>query len=301
MKPKYDLLGLGCAALDEVLAVDIYPTPDTKTRVLRREQHFGGLTATALVAAARLGGRCAYAGRLGLDAASLAVEENLKREGIDTSHAPRDTESGVVHSTIITAQRTGTRNVFSQAGGFTGAHEHLPTEHVVRSARVLLVDHHGVPGAIRAAKIARAAGIAVVADFERDDAPGFSELLGLVDHLIVSERFARQRTGASSAGKAVEWLWKPEHAAVVVTCGENGCWFLAPEMSTPERVPARAVNVIDTTGCGDVFHGAYATALAAGMDLRTRLRFASVAAALKASRPGGQAAIPTRVEVEAAL
>ncbi len=301
MKPRCDVLGLGCAAVDELLSVDIYPTADAKTRVLRRERRFGGLTGTALVAAARLGARCGYAGRLGLDDASLAVEENFRREGIDTTHAPRDADSGVVHSTIIVAEKTGTRNVFSQAAGFSGAHEHLPAENVISGARVLLLDHHDITGAIRAAKIARAAGTAVIGDFERDDSPGFSELLALVDHLILSERFARELTGASSPDKAAEWLWKPERAAVVVTCGALGCWFVAPEMSAPGHLPARVVKAVDTTGCGDVFHGAYAAALLAGMELRARLRFASVAAALKASRPGGQAAIPTRAEVEAAL
>ena len=66
--PAFDVLGLGCAAVDDLLYVDVYPkTADVKVRVRRRERQCGGLTATALVAAARLGSRCAYAGILGGD------------------------------------------------------------------------------------------------------------------------------------------------------------------------------------------------------------------------------------------
>lgn len=97
------LTSLGSAAVDEILYVETYPLPDTKIRVARRERRCGGLTATALVAAARLGARCNYAGRLGLDHNSHLVEENFALEQIDTSHAPRGVENGVVTSTIVVA------------------------------------------------------------------------------------------------------------------------------------------------------------------------------------------------------
>jgi hypothetical protein len=88
MPPQIDVLGLGSAAVDETLYVETYPSPDTKTRVLRRELRCGGLTATALVAATRLGARCAYAGRLGLDYESRLVEEYLARERVDLLKLP---------------------------------------------------------------------------------------------------------------------------------------------------------------------------------------------------------------------
>ncbi len=149
MPPQIDVLGLGSAAVDEILYVETYPSPDTKTRVLRRELRCGGLTATALVAATRLGARCAYAGRLGLDYESRLVEEYLARERLDLSQASRAAENGVVSSTIILAMDTGSRNVFSRSSGLTGAHESAPPEALIRNSRSLFVDHHGVPGAIR--------------------------------------------------------------------------------------------------------------------------------------------------------
>src|ERR1044071_3929876 len=80
---KLDVLGLGCAAVDDIFYVEQYPPPDAKIHVLKRERHCGGLTATALVAAARLGARCAFAGTLGYDEGSEFVLETFRREGVD--------------------------------------------------------------------------------------------------------------------------------------------------------------------------------------------------------------------------
>src|SRR5262245_30428801 len=113
MTRRFDVLGLGSTSVDEILFVPSFPTPDTKTRVVRCERKCGGLTGTALVTAARLGASCAYAGRLGFDESSRVVEENFAREGVDTSFAPRANENSVVASTIVVALDTGTRNVFS--------------------------------------------------------------------------------------------------------------------------------------------------------------------------------------------
>lgn len=142
--------------------------------------------------------------------------------------------------------------------------------------------------------------IPVVADLERDNMPRFSELLALVSHLIVSQRFALHLTQTASPQDALRSL-VVGRAAVVVTCGENGCWFASREEQMPRHFPAFEVETRDTTGCGDVFHGAYASELARGVALEDRVRCASAAAAIKATRRGVQRAAPTRTEVEAFL
>jgi len=294
---QFDLLGLGSVAVDELLYVEAFPPPDAKVRVSARETRCGGLIGVALFAAARLGARCAYAGRLGTDPPSLRIESAFAEAAIDTTHAARSPEHHVVESTIVVATSTGTRNVFSNWPGNTGAHDTLPDAELIGRARGLLIDHHGVAGSIRAARIAREAGVAVIADFERDDDPRFRELLALPDHLILSEPFALRITGADSAHAAAHQLWNADRAAVVVTCGKEGCWFVASGGELA-HFPAMHVATVDTTSCGDVFHGAYATALAEGLPLEKRLRFATIGAGLKATRRGGVGALPTREEVD---
>lgn len=290
----FDVLGLGCTAVDDLLYVAAFPAVESKVQVRCRERQCGGLTATALVAAARLGARCAFAGVLGDDEDSHFVIACLTREGIDVSHLVHRPAARPIHSTILVDEGRQTRTILYDLTGSIGADVQLPPAEVIRSARVLFVDHYGIAGMTRAAQIARAAGIPVVADLERCDWPGFAGLLELVDHLIVSQPFASRLTGATDPVAAARQLWSPDRQVVAVTCGEQGCWYLSREEQQPRQQPAFAVPVLDTTGCGDVFHGAYAAALARGRDVAERIRIATAAAALKATRHGAQAGIPSQ-------
>jgi len=301
MTKHFDVLGLGCAAVDDILYVPAYPPADGKVEVRARERHCGGLCATALVAAARLGAKCAFAGALGDDDGSRFVLDTFRRESVDTRHAVRRRAAGPVRSVIVVDERRRTRNIFYHLPDALGADAKLPAKNVILRTRVLVVDRFGIPGMIRASRIARAAGIPVVADFESFRLSRFRELLALVDHLIVSENFAHLFTGACTPAAAAEKLWRKDRAVVVITCGARGCWFFDSSTSKPQHVPTFRVRAVDTTGCGDVFHGAYAAGLARDLPLVERLRLASATAALKATQHGGQAGIPRWGQVRAFL
>jgi sugar/nucleoside kinase (ribokinase family) len=302
MTARFDVLGLGCVAVDDLLYVPAYPPPDSKVQVSRRERQCGGLTATALVAAARLGSTCCYAATLGQDDLSAWVVNRLTEEDVNVTYLRRQEGARPIHSTIIVDEGRQTRTIFYDLHGVQGAQPDWPPEEVIRSAGVLFVDHFGIEGMVRAVRVARAAGIPVVADFERDDMAGFADLLALVDHVILSHDFAAKLTGEVHPGGAASKLWTATRRAVVITVGAEGCWYRGGvQPDAPRHQPAFAVRAADTTGCGDVFHGAYASALARGLDLTERVRFASAAAALKATRRGGQAGIPTRALVETFL
>ncbi len=300
--PRFDVLGFGAVAVDDLLYVEEYPPPESKVEVLHRQRQCGGLTGTALVAAARLGSRCAYVGVLGNDELSRFVIQSLAREGIELNYRIERADARPAHSTIIVEGRRKTRTVLFSLDGALGADPSRPEADLIRAAGVLLVDHYGLEGTIRAARIARESGVGVVADLERDPGGPFAELLSLVDHLIISRRFARELSGAEDPARAAQRLYNPDRRAVVVTCGAAGCWYVGEGCGEAARhLPAFPVEVVDTTGCGDVFHGAYAAALARGEGLQQRVVFASAAAALKATKRGGQAGCPTTAEVNAFL
>ena len=296
----FDVLGLGAVAIDDLLYVDAYPPADEKTLVRGRDRQFGGLAGTALVAVSRLGGRSAYAGVLGDDEHSEAAIAGLANEGVDVRHVVRRPGARPVLSTIVVS-REGTRNIFVDRSGAHGADTELPEEDVIRRSRVLLVDNIGVRGMLRAARIAHAAGIPIVADFEADDDPEIEHLFPLVDHLILSDGFAGRRTGLSEPEKMVDRLWDSRREVVAVTCGAGGVWYRASGIDQVAHLPAFLVEAVDSTGCGDVFHGAYALGLARGMDVGERIRFAAATAAIKATKPGGQAGIPEWETVAAFL
>jgi sulfofructose kinase len=297
-----DVLGLGAVAVDDILFLSEFPRPDTKTPILRRERHAGGLAGTALVAARRMGCSCAYAGTLGEDELSRFITDAFQAEGVSLSHLVRRPGCPPFHSTILVDTGTTTRTILFNGHGVVGADPERPAEEVIRSARVLLVDHVGLQGMVRAAGIARAAGIPVVADLERDAGGLFAKLLSLVDHLIVPRDFAGRISGAADGPSMARALWAEGRAAVVVTASAEGSWYLTSD--EPGRVyhqPAFLVEAVDTNGCGDVFHGVYAAGLSEGMSAAARIRFAAAAAALRATRRGGQKAIPLRAEADAFL
>jgi len=294
----FDVLGLGCTAVDDLLYVARFPGVDEKMRVERSLRRFGGLTGVALVAAARAGARCAYAGCLGEDELSAYAAACLTREGVDVSSAPRLPQGRVVHSTVVVGNNSGSRNVFFEGSGHIGAHDTEPPEQIIRDCRMLFIDQWGMKGNLRAARVARSAGASVIADLEDARDSLFQAVLDLVDHLILGESFAREICGQRDAASAARALWRADRAAVIVTCGAKGCWSVSPDQEHfPVHHPAFPVKATDTTGCGDVFHGAYAASLARGDALEARIRFAAAAAALKAQR--GE--IPKLAEVETFL
>ena len=298
---QYDVLGLGVCSVDDLLYVEAYPPANGKSRVLQAEHQCGGLTANALVAAARLGATCAFAGQLGADALSLEVEQNFRAQGVDVSHVKHHAGAQPVHSIIIVSDGGASRAIFPHRPANYGAAPDWPAPGIIINTRVLFVDHMGADGQIRAATIARAAGIPVVSDLERDESPRFSELLALVNHAIFSHAFATRLTGHADPAQAALAL-APGREVTIVTCGGQGCHVVdgaAPD--SVRNMPAFKVDVVDTTGCGDVFHGAYAFALAKGMPLDERVRLASAAAALKATRRGGQAGAPALTQVRALM
>jgi sulfofructose kinase len=294
-----DVLGLGAVAVDDMLFLDHFPLPDSKTAIQRVERRAGGNTGTALVAARRMGRSAAYAGALGGDELSRFILQGLAAEGVDVRHLVSTGSSRPFHSTILIDTRTQTRTILYNQENVIGASEDGPSEDVIRGARSLLVDHAGVPGMVRAARVARAAGVPVIADLERAEDPLFPELLALADHLILPAQFACEISGAADAPSAVRALWAPSRATVVVTRSAEGCWYMtAEESGRVFHQPAFPVTEVDTNGCGDVFHGVYAAGLCEGMAAAERIRFASLVAALKATEAGGQKAIPMRAEAE---
>jgi len=295
-----DILALGAVAVDDIIYLDHYPEADSKMPVQRTERRAGGNAGTALVAARRMGKACDYAGSLDdRDELSRFIISAFEAEGVSVRHLARRPGTRPVHSTILMDTTGKTRTILFDIRDVAGADPELPEAEVVRSARVLLVDHIGVAGMARAARIAREAGLPVVGDLERDEDPRFGELLALCDHLILPFDFARNITGGKSAAETVRALGRDDRAAVIVTRGSEGSWYLtAEEPAVVYHQPAFRVQAVDTNGCGDIFHGVYAVGLCEGLAAAERVRFASAVAALKAMRPGGQAAIPLRAAAD---
>lgn len=299
MEAKYDVLGWGAAAVDDLIYVDHHPAPDSKMPVRDELRQGGGLTATALVAVARLGGRAAYAGVLGEGELARYTLAELEREGVDCSLTLRQPEAGPIHARVIVDRSTGGRCILANRSRVIQRPDEAITPELVHRARVLFVDSTTAESGLTGTHLARGLGIPVVADIEHSRPGPARELFEAVDHLIVGQEVAAAVMGCAAPADAARALAARGYACAVVTAGAQGAWF-SIDGGPVQHQPALRVDAVDTTGCGDVFHGAYALCLARGMELAWAIRLASVAAALKATKPGGRAGIPTWQKMEAA-
>jgi sulfofructose kinase len=300
MSTSWHILGLGVVAVDDLVYVDRFPTPNSKMEMHARQRQGGGLAGTALVAASRLGARAAFIGVLGDDELSRFTIAELEREGVDCSPVLRRAGARPAHAIVIVDRSTGERTILYTREGETPLRPHEITDELITRCRVLFVDFTVAEGGLRAVELARAHSIPVVADIEQERAPCMAELIPQVDHLIVDHEMAGRVTGEAQPERMVRGLARRDRACCVVTAGDRGCWY-AEWGGEVHHFPAYRVQVVDTTGCGDVFHGAYAACIARGEPVAAAIRVATATAGLKATQPGGRSGIPTWPVVEAFL
>ena len=301
---RIDILGLGVATVDDLLQVEHFPRVDEKQKILSWTRQGGGLTGSALVAAARMGCRCGYLLSLGEGELSAFLRRSLTREGITLFERNDCPDAEPYHSVIITEKNTGERSILWENSRTLPPRIGPEELSLVTKIGCLFVDHIYAEDALEIARAARRNGTPVVGDFERTT-PGTPELMDMTDHLILPLGYARQVLGDDvSPEHAVEMLaGRPGRSLACVTAGAKGAWYASGD--APGRVMHQSVfpmeNIIDSTGCGDVFHGVYAASLVKGWPLAERVRRAAAAAALKTLKAGAQAGAPTLTELEAFL
>ena len=294
----FDIVGLGVIAVDDMMYSPFYPPRDSKTRLTGRLRQGGGTIACGLAAAAKLGSRCTLLGRLGDNEESDYCRKHLGDLGIDLSKIVHEPDFGPVYTAIVVAADTGSRAIFAD---YTTARPLEPDElkpEWFADAKVLLVDHLNPPAILAGVKIAKKLGLTIVSDIERHS-PQFEETRTYIDHLVCSEQFSMAYTKADTPELACKALAESgNHEAVVVTAGNQGCWWVKNGDRPMHHHPAHKVKAIDTTGCGDVFHGSYCHGVAQDWPIDKIIAYASAAAAIKATRTGGWLAVPTIQEVE---
>ncbi|MFT4115522.1 sugar kinase [Bradyrhizobium sp.] len=280
---------LGLSALDQVWRVDrLFAGGSEKIRAAGYGTLGGGMAANASVAVARLGASVAFWGRAGNDAAGHEMKSAFVAEGVDVENF-RLFEEGRSSVSGIIVDSLGERQIVNFRGVYPDAADWLPLDAVARASSVL-ADPRWVDGAAALFRQARAHGVATVLDGDMADAEVFERLLPLTDHAVFSEPALASFAG-SATGESLAALARFGCRVIAVTRGEAGVsWY---EDGRLHRQAAFAVDVVDTTGAGDVFHGAYALAIGVGLDVRDAMAFSAATAAMKCGHAGGRNGIPT--------
>jgi sulfofructose kinase len=290
VREKIQVIGLGQACVDYLGPVPSYPQEDGKVELSDLFIRCGGPASTSLVTLSRLGIMTSFLGSVSDDPFGVKIIENLKKEKVDITLLKITPGYTSQFAFIAVSKKDGTRTIFWHKGSVP----HLKPEDVDISgfpnARILHIDSLMIEASVDAAKQAKAIGMTVVMD-GGTMRQGTRELVGLVDILIASETFAIPLVGSEASHEiALYTLRDLGPKQVVITLGAKGSVGL--DRQEIVRQEAFTVKAVDTTGAGDVYHGAYIYGILQGWELRECMRFASAAAALKCKEMGAQSGVP---------
>lgn len=294
------ILGLGGVTTDQIGVVDHIPGADEVIRLQDYRIEQGGMVATALVAAARLGGDTEFLGAVGDDANGQRSLESFAAEGVAATGVRILGGAVSAFSFILVEKGSGLRTIIHEPGVQRNrALKDFPANlsALLSGVGFLHLDGFWMDNAVTLTKAAKKAGIVITLDIgqnQRD--PQIENLIGLADYVIPSLAFAKRFSGHSQAEKAASTLLGYGAGAVIQTLGEKGSFALTRE-GRSFTVPAFPVMAVDTTGAGDSFHGGFLFALSRGYALKQAIVFASAVAALKCTCLGGQSGLPSLEQV----
>ncbi len=294
-KTDKGVFGLGAITVDFIGKVSGWPEQDVKTLLTDLTITGGGLVGNAISTVARLGGKAFIAGRLGYSLTAKMAFQFLEEAGVNVQNILRIENAEPVRSFILTDPENGKRNIFFTRQNVSyPSPDEFPDPEWYRQASVLVIDHGTGESGYLTALEARKKGLDVVLDVERKE-PEIEKLMEISNHIIVGRNFAASYSGTESEEKIFKYLRKSKDQVIVMTLGGEG--LVGQDSNGVFRFPGLKINMVDSTGCGDVFHGAYAFGISMGWDTKKSCLLANAASALKATRTGGGANIPGRKEV----
>lgn len=293
----FDVVGVGANSIDFVYRLPSWPRPEagsSKLRVRERAVRCGGQTATAMATCGRLGLRAKYVGVVGADEHGQRMRERLMGLGVNVDHVVVRESTENANAAILVDEASGERIVLWDRGMALALREEELPRAAIAAARVLHVDDVDEEAAIRAARIAREAGVPTTTDLDRVT-PRTAELLSLVDYPIVAENVPPALTGEPDQERALRALRRRHPGLLTVTLGASGAAALDGDRFI--RVPAAAVTAVDTTGAGDVFRAGFIYGLVRGWEPERIIRFANAAAGVSCTRPGAIDSAPALDDV----
>lgn len=293
-KPPVDVYGLGQCSLDYIGEIKEFPRPDGKEEFSHSVLECGGPVATALVALARWGLSCHFAGVVGDDVFAPMIEASLRDEGIDTS--------GLLHrrgssqfACIAVERAAARRTILWQRPTGEPVRPEETDAAIIGRAKAVHTDGLYLEAALHVCGIAKKSHIPVIVD-AGTFREGTLELARLSDCFIASEAFAGDLTGTGDPIDACRMLAAYGPSVVGVTLGSKGYVALAGERLIVEK--AYPVDTVDTTGCGDVFHAGVTYGMVRGWSIDRSLDLGSWAAAMVSLDMGGRRGIPSRKDCE---
>jgi sugar/nucleoside kinase (ribokinase family) len=294
-----DVVGLGVSVIDIVQRVDHFATGEEVQRALDVAVQGGGPVATALVTLARLGASVAMVDVVGDDWKGELILQEFRREGVCVDHVRQAAGCCSALACVLVRRDDGARTIVYHPGTTPELSPFDLPRALIESARVLHVNGRHWRACLEASAWAREAGVGVSFDGGAHRyRPEMRALLPLTDVCIVARDFAQRYTGETEAPKAAVLLLEQGPDLVAITDGVRGSWVHARGQGAFYQPAYLLPQVVDTTGCGDSFHGAFLFGLLKGIGLKETASLASAVAALNSQRLGGREGLPSLGQVE---
>ncbi len=290
---KAEVIGFGQACIDFIGLAPFFPKEDGKVKLEEIYIRCGGPVATALVTLSRLGIKTAFIGAVSDDIFGDMIKENLRKEGVDISYMKviKGYRSQFAFITVTDGKRT----IFWKPPSFPEIDPDEYDPSIFQGVKILHLDELMISTSIAIAEKAKKKGILITADIDSMK-EGVEKLFSLVDILIIPEGLARQIEGNLSLEEILKKMKLLGPRQVVITMGERGSiGFDGKDFIYQDSFKT---HVVDTTGAGDVYHGAYIFGLLKRWDMKRCMKFASYCAALKCRKFGAQEGIPRLCEVK---
>jgi sugar/nucleoside kinase (ribokinase family) len=266
-----DVFGIGVSVMDTILVVDELPTQESVAEAKARSVGIGGGVTVALSTIGLLGGSAELVDKLGVDVTSQAIVDRISQCGVNTANVVRDSDCSPSLACVLVLSKNGSRSIIFSPGNAESLNADDKCLSAIGNAKILHINGRHLQLSKKAASLAHDCGTKVSYDggahrYRKEVVP----LLHLVDFLIVSEQFAM----AHAESKAVPYTDASSLASllqddfgcelVVITLGEKGSWISPIGCSSWLQPVFNMTDIIDTTGCGDTYHGGFLWAITRG-------------------------------------
>jgi len=298
---QVDIVGLGEIVLDWVTEIPHFPKPDEKIDALSENYFPGGVTANYLVATARLGGKSGFIGAVGDDSYGDYLIEDFTKEGVDTTYIKKivDKKTPVNFIFVAKGEKTIIQSPHMQTTKIEG--KDLNEAYIANSKLLhTTIIHQKVTE--KAIEIAKKNNVKISIDLESQIAlrgwDNLKKVLLNADILLPNKEGAKTITNSNNPEKAAAILVKKGIPIVIITLGSNGVLITTKEFQ--KRIPTYTINnIVDTTGAGDTFSGAFSLAYwIKGWDLEKSCKYANAAASLKIQKLGARSGMPNETELK---
>jgi sugar/nucleoside kinase (ribokinase family) len=292
---RLDVVGIGLNATDTIITLPCFPEFDSKMEFISSLRMAGGQVASAMVACQRWGLKTRYVGMVGDDEAADFQRAAMDKEGVEAHWIPVP-QCSSQSAYILVDQQSGERTILWRRDARLAMAPEMVREEWIFGARLLHLDGHDTAAAAGAARIARRAAIPVTLDVDNLYA-GVEDVLANTDYVLASREFPERLTGLGNLRDSLPEMHRRFGCKVVgATVGAQG--VVAWDGERLHVCPGFRVDAVDTTGAGDIFHGAFIYALLQGWPLPRILEFGCAAAALNCTARGARGGIKPVVEIQ---